>query len=406
VDDYYSILIQPAVFTGPPTPNNFSLRPLNEAEVQLNWQSEHSVKIYRKFKDEIQQITEIDADSYIDNSFTDLLNYTVGDTLYYSLCAYDELQSPPESLPTNWKKTIPYPQPTLQQITMSAANELKIIFDSQLANSALDCGNYEVNNQVGKPASINFISQKKGLLLSFLQPFANLANYSLQISSLEGRTGVLLQDLELNFQYQQDVTGPRLTGTEIVGQATVKLKFDEALQENSVNNLANYSMVMPSIDWNNELETAEYSAVNAEYSILLHMQNPLQYSNQAYFVKLENIKDLSGNVIQNDGNKMHFRLTDIEDLNHLIVYPNPFNTNKYEHISFANLPLEKPGKIWIYELDGGLIFKDKIGKLSQLENVYRWDGRNSSGAKVASGLYIFVLNIGDDYKRGKIAVVH
>jgi hypothetical protein len=165
-------------------------------------------------------------------------------------------------------------------------------------------------------------------------------------------------------------------------------------------------MVMPSIDWNNELETVEYSAMDADYTILLHMQKPLQYSNQAYFVKLENINDLSGNVIQNDGNKTHFRLTDIEDLNHLIVYPNPFNTNKYEHISFANLPLEKPGKIWIYELDGGLVFKDKIDELSVLENVYRWDGRNSSGAKVASGLYIFVLNIGDDYKRGKIAVVH
>jgi subtilisin family serine protease len=405
-DDYYSILIQPANFTGPATPHNFSLRPLNATQVELNWQSGHSVKVYRKFKDEIQEITEIEADSYIDSSFTSLPHYTVGDTLYYSLSAYDEQQLPPESLPTNWKRAIPFPQPILQQIIMSAANELKIIFTSQLANSALDCGNYNVNNQVGKPASINFISQQKGLLLSFQQPFADLANYSLQISSLEGRTGVLQHGLEFSFQYQQDVTGPKLTEAEVVETNTVRLYFNEALDETTVENLANYSMVMPSIDWNNELETVEYSAMDADYTILLHMQKPLQYSNQAYFVKLENIKDLSGNVIQNDGNKTHFRLTDIEDLNHLIVYPNPFNTNKYEHISFANLPLEKPGKIWIYELDGGLVFKDKIDELSVLENVYRWDGRNSSGAKVASGLYIFVLNIGDDYKRGKIAVVH
>jgi len=164
-------------------------------------------------------------------------------------------------------------------------------------------------------------------------------------------------------------------------------------------------MVMPAIDWSNELESVEYATATADYDILLHMQKPLQYSNQAYFVKIENIEDLSGNFIQNDGNKTHFRLTDIADLNHLIVYPNPFNTNKYEHVSFANLPLEEPGKIWIYELDGALVFKDNIGKLSQLENVYRWDGRNNSGAKLASGLYIFVLNIGEDYKRGKIAVV-
>ncbi|MDY6915666.1 MAG: S8 family serine peptidase, partial [Candidatus Cloacimonadota bacterium] len=406
VGDYHSVLIKPQNFNGPATPHNFTVVPLDENKVKLEWQNSASSKIYRKYKENINLIAETSTNSFVDSTFSSLNSFSIEDSLYYRVTTVDDEMEPAESLPTPWKIAIPNYVPSLNKIEMNSANELLVEFDTPLANSALNCGNYEVNNNIGRPVSINSVAQQKGLLMRFANHFEQINNYSLHIDILQGRTGVTQTDLNFNFQYKEDVIGPYITGVEIKDDAVVKIYFNESLNQESVADTSNFKMVMPSIDSHNKLVNTQYIENSGEYVILLHMYKQLEYSNQAYFVKLENIEDITGNVIQNDGNKTHFRLTDIVDLNHLIIYPNPFNTNKYEHISFANLPLEKSGKIWIYELDGNLIFKDEIGELSQLENVYRWDGRNNSGKKISSGLYIFVLNIDDKYKRGKIAIIN
>jgi len=69
-------------------------------------------------------------------------------------------------------------------------------------------------------------------------------------------------------------------------------------------------------------------------------------------------------------------------------YPNPFNPNT--NISYS-IPRESPVKIIIYDLLGREI--SRIVDEVKTEGLYKvqWDGRNTYGLNVSSGVYIYRL---------------
>ena len=393
-------------FTGPPTPEAFRAQPLNESTAFLSWISTDSIRVYRKFKENIQVVGSISEENYIDDSINQLAGFDVGDTLYYQVTALNEDYNPDESLPTLWKSAIPMPVPQIQSIMMTGINELKVFFDRQLSNNAINSSHFTVNNGIGKPSSVNFISEQKGLLLRFSNYFLNLNGYLLNIFDLTGETGVPFPDGDYSFAFNEDTTAPEILFVETLNRNSVKLSFTEPIITATVENLGNYTLVLPVIDQYNGIADIEYFDDSNSYYIIIQMVKNLEYSNQSYFLKLDNIEDISGNKISNNGNKCQFSLTDISDLKHLIVYPNPFNTNEFDGVRFVNMPLEKAGKIWIYDLSGNLVFNKKIESLTKLNNFYIWNGNNNANKKVSSGLYLYIIKIGNSYKKGKIAVIN
>ncbi len=393
-------------FTGPPTPEAFRAQPLNESTAFLSWISTDSIRVYRKFKENIQVVGSISEENYIDDSINQLAGFDVGDTLYYQVTALNEDYNPDESLPTLWKSAIPMPVPQIQSIMMTGINELKVFFDRQLSNNAINSSHFTVNNGIGKPSSVNFISEQKGLLLRFSNYFLNLNGYLLNIFDLTGETGVPFPDGDYSFAFNEDTTAPEILFVETLNRNSVKLSFTEPIITATVENLGNYTLVLPVIDQYNGIADIEYFDDSNSYYIIIQMVKNLEYSNQSYFLKLDNIEDISGNKISNNGNKCQFSLTDISDLKHLIVYPNPFNTNEFDGVRFVNMPLEKAGKIWIYDLSGNLVFNKKIESLTKLNNFYIWNGNNNANKKVSSGLYLYIIKMGNSYKKGKIAVIN
>ncbi len=81
-------------------------------------------------------------------------------------------------------------------------------------------------------------------------------------------------------------------------------------------------------------------------------------------------------------------------------YPNPFNpsttitfslpTELKRHQNNASVSLE------VFSLRGHLVKKLYKGLVSDGEHVITWDGTNSSGESVSSGLYIYLLKIGEN----------
>jgi len=71
-------------------------------------------------------------------------------------------------------------------------------------------------------------------------------------------------------------------------------------------------------------------------------------------------------------------------------------------ITFANVPQQ--GDIEIYTLDGGLVRKLGI-PANQLIPKVKWDVKNSSGEKAASGVYIWRVVSGSNVKTGKLMVI-
>ena len=104
-----------------------------------------------------------------------------------------------------------------------------------------------------------------------------------------------------------------------------------------------------------------------------------------------------------------------ESVKNVYAFPAPFRPNgpqaglgagqtglASEGITFANIPQQ--GNIEIYTLDGGLVRKLGIPPNLIIPKV-KWDVKNSSGEKVASGVYIWRVVSGSNVKTGKLMVI-
>jgi hypothetical protein len=118
-----------------------------------------------------------------------------------------------------------------------------------------------------------------------------------------------------------------------------------------------------------------------------------------------NVMDLNGNPISNHNNRARFFLTDIKNLSHLIVYPNPANARDISSVAFMNFPLNKEGKFRIYNLSGDLVYESTIPALTNVNYTYHWDMSNKAGKKVSSGMYFYIIEMGGEYKKGKVAII-
>lgn len=99
------------------------------------------------------------------------------------------------------------------------------------------------------------------------------------------------------------------------------------------------------------------------------------------------------------------------DLTAAYAFPVPFRPNagdtaRYgswaDGIKFTNLP--SYGMIKIYTLDGELVRSLDIASTQVLSQV-TWDVKNSGGAVVASGVYIWEITAGKNRKTGKVIVI-
>jgi hypothetical protein len=403
-----SIISRAAPFNGPPTPGGFTVTPIDVQKDSLNWNFSagfQSYNIYRKSNvdDNEDLLASTEQNYFIDEQITP------GDTLSYRITAINDSYTPRESLPTLWKTVVPSSPPGAypnvnEFITMVSLNELKVIFDKELHNNSINIGHYEVNNDIGKPSSANFIAQKKGVLLRFNTILEDTGNpFTLQIKELKSSNNVFLVDAEYTFQFLDDVIPPEIASVEVVGMKKIKVLYSESVNEDDALNISNYNLGLPAIDSNNRIGEIEFN----DNFVILNMQNNLEYSNQKYFLKIMNVHDLSGNAISNSGNKFSFVIENIVNLDHMYVYPNPFYPGKEpKEIRFFSLPMNKNGHISIYNLNGEMIFEEAIPALNDQNPYYRWDGKNASDIQVSSGMYYYIIHIGDDYKRGKVAIVN
>ncbi len=106
----------------------------------------------------------------------------------------------------------------------------------------------------------------------------------------------------------------------------------------------------------------------------------------------------------------------IEDGFHIIIkseekklpecYPNPFIINKHDYVIIP-FEIKQPNQveIKIFTPSGYLVWEDEISSLESI--VFKWDGRNIQGGRVAGGIYIYsILSESKVLHQGKIAVIN
>ncbi len=121
--------------------------------------------------------------------------------------------------------------------------------------------------------------------------------------------------------------------------------------------------------------------------------------------------DLSGNgIIVEPGGPTLFVPSGLPNTNDLIPaefalyqnYPNPFNPSTTIRYS---LPRMTDVEITIYNILGQKVYSTSFKKQSAGTYQFIWDGRNSHGKTVASGMYIYQLKAGDFLKNRKMLLL-
>jgi subtilisin family serine protease len=386
-------------YSGPPSPIGLIAQPMNESTVELSWNScfAEYYLVYRKHEDTITLIDSTTVTIFTDE---DLL---LGEEYSYALKSVNHDYNPAVSRFSAWQRAVPFTVPELLSLTMTAPNELRLLFNVQLNNEAINVGHYNVNNGIGRPFSVNHTENQRGLLLRFNKPLPEPEeDYYLHIAGLKGSSGVPLPESNFYFSYSHDLGLPEITSHEIIEERILKIVFSKDIDPVVAENEANFVLDLPQIDISNSILSIQC----IDNLVHLTFNEKLKVSNSPYYLVMNNITDLSGNPLPNNQNILRFQLPGTEDLKLVQVVPNPFVRTQHHTLQFIGLPAEIEGELSVYSIAGEKVFSDKIAPVSVMNNSYLWQVTNNSRKTLSSGMYIYILRMGDVIKRGQIAIIN
>ena len=389
-------------FTGPPTPANLTVKPLNESSIKVSWTSTGAPEYALYRKDEEGNVTRNILTGV--TSFTDT-NLQQGKVYKYAIASCDPSYTPSESNRGPWIEGIPLPKPELVQITFAGQKELRLFFNQEMPGAIINPACYYVSNGMGNPISANSISANSGVQLRFRNNFPAIDSlFVLELRNIYGISGVEPETPFYYFAYIEDIIPPEITGVKVLpSKQEITIQFSEEISSSSALYPANYNLHCPKNDPDNKIVSVSHSVD----TVTIKFAEKLKFSNYAYYLEVNNITDLAGNLISPQGNLVRFSIQNLDNLENLNVYPNPVTSKHSPQVTFINFPVNKKGKIAIYSSSGQLVFQDDIGPFSVENNniTYTWNLRNNNQRPVSSGIYFYVVEMGGKIKRGKLAII-
>lgn len=389
-------------FTGPPTPANLLVRPIDSSSISISWirNGAPNYRLYRMDASDVISYWDLgDVSSYTDTGLI------TGSPYKYAIASINPLYSPSESIRSLWATGTANEAPRITEITFVGTHELRLLFNQQLPSSALNPSFYTLNHGMGRPNSVNSVYNHFGVQLRFRDslPAASIP-YELEIQNIVGITGVPSVQNLYSFAYVPDIDPPRLESVSLISSNTaLLLKFSESLAPAGASYLPNYLLTTPETDGSNRI----VSAVLNDDSITISLAHAIIASNQSYYIEVNNLTDLAGNIISPQYKLARFGVNNISNLDKLTVYPNPV-TNKHVSVAiFVNFPNDKTGKISIYNSAGDLVLRRDIGPFTAINNntTWRWNLKNNDNRDVSSGIYYYVVEMDKEIKRGKLAII-
>lgn len=389
-------------FTGPSTPANLLVKPMNDDTIEITWiaTGAPTYRLYRKDAD--NNVTYFDLGgitSYIDTGLASGVPYQ------YAIAAIDPSYSPSESVRSLWSTGTPIEPPVIDEIQFVGIRELRLIFNQPMPSDIINAGYYSLSGGLGTPLSVNSVYNHYGVQLRFRDPFpANESQFVLELQGIKGISGVLSIQNSYSFPYVPDIIAPILETTSVhPSKEAISIKFSEAIAAAQVNYLPNFVLSCPLSDPDNSI----VSATLTDDVITITFAHALKPSNQSYYIETNNLEDLAGNVISPQKKLARFGISDIQDLDNVTVFPNPITPQHAQTVIFVKFPLDKLGKIAIYNSAGDLVYRSDIGPFSSINNnvTWRWDLKNNDGRPVSSGVYFYVIEMDGELKRGKLAIL-
>jgi hypothetical protein len=95
-------------------------------------------------------------------------------------------------------------------------------------------------------------------------------------------------------------------------------------------------------------------------------------------------------------------MEDEENLEGVQAYPNPFNPDTFFRFK---VPRQSEVKLHIFNLSGQLVRTLVNDALPQGVHQRRWNGRNNAGYPIASGVYLYRLQVGEKVYKGRVQMI-
>jgi hypothetical protein len=112
--------------------------------------------------------------------------------------------------------------------------------------------------------------------------------------------------------------------------------------------------------------------------------------------------DLNGTAKARAGELAEARAEDSEAFEGVKVYPNPFNPETFFRF---HLSKDTPVRLQIFNLSGQLVRELVDGELPPGVHQRRWNGRSNAGQRVASGVYLYRLQMGEQVFKGRLQMI-
>ncbi len=399
LEDQYEchMITKAAVEDRPYPPNQFTAAPVNESSIKLSWEelTAGEVIIYKIEDDNMSELVRVTGDSFLDTLVIANKEYK------YALATHDESYQVSTSKLSLWKTAMPDYKPELVEVSFIDQDRVSLEFSRPLSNTAINIGNYYVSPDIELPSSCYFDTFKTRVVLAFSHQFELDVPYTLSVSNLKGDTGVPADDMNLSITLDgSELIKPFVENVKVLDRRHLEINFSEIVTELSATNMNNYSISYPEIDKNNSVQSITYN----NDQVILVFANDLEYANKVYDLNVMNVEDIDGNKVRL-GNKFLFSLTVINNLDHVKIVPNPLYTSKSDRFVIYNLPLNKTGSIRLYDINGDLVVNKTIEGLTQNESKFEFLPRNKMGEDLSSGVYYYILEMGSNTKKGKIAVI-
>ncbi|MBU1984335.1 T9SS type A sorting domain-containing protein, partial [bacterium] len=234
--------------------------------------------------------------------------------------------------------------------------------------------------------------------------FFDVGWHTLQLRELRDAQGSLLPADESPVVFEVIAASneyPRLLANSIadgVRATSVELTFSEAMSP-SVLQVVNYTMNHP----RRVVAVDSLSTIRDRVRLHLDGRYPIGALGIVDTLWLSNITSDSGVLLNGTGSAWILLADTVSTISDAYVYPNPYRgigpDGRGEGVMFAGLP--EKATIRIFTLQGVQV--RKIEHMNLIGGTI-WDLTNETGNKIASGVYLYTIEAGDEKVRGKLAV--
>lgn len=369
-------------YTGPEPVRTLTGLVLDEARIQLKWESLASANEYRVWRGELDGgpifINLIDSTSSINFIDTGLV---AGTEYLYVLESKNSSLSPAYSIFSNSVVLQPHTNGRLDSVVAVSAEQIRVYFNVPVKADASDLPRFVVNGDQFPFSVLSSGDANQSLLLSFSEQFLSSNLLLVDSTFLDAQNGLIDPSSLLQpFDWLEDATQSAFFSRwEIVDGKTARIWFNEPMT-NSVLDIARYDLqpvgkvievnfsdgLQQSIDVT--IEEAVFGAIGYPVSVILNGGEALS----------------GAQMLEKEGNVATFSASQ-SDLSQVYVYPNPYQGNDFfDGIRFANL-VERC-TVTVYTPSG-----QKVAVLQEADGDggLEWNLQSISGERVRPGVYLY-----------------